>query len=366
MLEVLRFWLDLGLDGFRLDAVPYLFEEEGTNCENLPRTHEYLKRVRKEVDENYADRVLLAEANQWPEDVVAYFGDGRRVPHGLPLPRHAADVHVAAARGGAADDRDPRPHAGDPGERAVGPLPAQPRRADARDGHRRGARLHVRRVREGPADEAQRRHPPPARAAARRRPRRDRADARDPVLAAGLARALLRGRDRDGRQRLPRRPRRRAHADAVDGRPERRLLARGLRPALPAAADGSRLRLPGGQRRGAAAHADLAAALAAPLRRAAQAAPRLRARRLPRAAAREPEDLRPHPLVLGGHRPLRPQPRADGAGGRARPLGLRRAGCRSSCFGNTAFPRIGELPYLLTLGPRGFFWFQLQDPADDD
>ncbi len=76
MIEVLRFWLDLGLDGFRLDAVPYLYEEEGTNCENLPRTHEYLKRVRAEIDANYPDRVLLAEANQWPEDVVAYFGDG--------------------------------------------------------------------------------------------------------------------------------------------------------------------------------------------------------------------------------------------------------------------------------------------------
>jgi maltose alpha-D-glucosyltransferase/alpha-amylase len=76
MLDVLRFWLDIGLDGFRLDAVPYLFEEEGTNCENLPRTHEYLKRVRAEVDARYPDRVLLAEANQWPEDVVHYFGDG--------------------------------------------------------------------------------------------------------------------------------------------------------------------------------------------------------------------------------------------------------------------------------------------------
>ena len=76
MLEVLRFWLELGLDGFRLDAVPYLFEREGTNCENLPETHEYLKRVREEVDALYPDRVLLAEANQWPEDVVDYFGDG--------------------------------------------------------------------------------------------------------------------------------------------------------------------------------------------------------------------------------------------------------------------------------------------------
>jgi maltose alpha-D-glucosyltransferase / alpha-amylase len=76
MLDVLRFWLDLGLDGFRLDAVPYLFERDGTNCENLDETHEYLKRVRREVEENYPDRVLLAEANQWPADVVDYFGDG--------------------------------------------------------------------------------------------------------------------------------------------------------------------------------------------------------------------------------------------------------------------------------------------------
>ncbi len=76
MVDVLRTWLRLGLDGFRLDAVPYLFERDGTNGENLPETHDYLKRIRKAVDEEFPDRVLLAEANQWPTDVVDYFGAG--------------------------------------------------------------------------------------------------------------------------------------------------------------------------------------------------------------------------------------------------------------------------------------------------
>jgi maltose alpha-D-glucosyltransferase/alpha-amylase len=75
IIEVLRFWLDLGIDGFRLDAVPYLYERDGTNCENLKETHEYLRRIRTEIDRLYPDRVLLAEANQWPTDVVEYFGD---------------------------------------------------------------------------------------------------------------------------------------------------------------------------------------------------------------------------------------------------------------------------------------------------
>ena len=76
MLDVVSFWLDIGIDGLRLDAVPYLFESEGTNCENLSETHAYLKRLRAHVEANYPNRILLAEANQWPEDVVAYFGDG--------------------------------------------------------------------------------------------------------------------------------------------------------------------------------------------------------------------------------------------------------------------------------------------------
>jgi maltose alpha-D-glucosyltransferase/alpha-amylase len=76
MLDVVRFWLGLGLDGFRLDAVPYLFERDGTDGENLPETHEYLRRVRKTVEAEFPGRVLLAEANQWPTDVVDYFGNG--------------------------------------------------------------------------------------------------------------------------------------------------------------------------------------------------------------------------------------------------------------------------------------------------
>ena len=75
MLDVVFHWLGLGLDGFRLDAVPYLFERDGTNGENLPETHAYLRRLRSEVDNRYPGKVLLAEANQWPEDVVEYFGD---------------------------------------------------------------------------------------------------------------------------------------------------------------------------------------------------------------------------------------------------------------------------------------------------
>src|SRR5216684_4229830 len=74
--DVLDFWFEMGVDGFRLDAIPYLFEREDTNCENLPETHTFLKEIRAHVDANYPGRVLLAEANQWPEDAIAYFGDG--------------------------------------------------------------------------------------------------------------------------------------------------------------------------------------------------------------------------------------------------------------------------------------------------
>jgi maltose alpha-D-glucosyltransferase/alpha-amylase len=76
MWNVMKFWLEMGVDGFRLDAVPYIVEREGTNCENLPETHDVLKELRRKLDEQFPGRMLLAEANQWPADLRPYFGDG--------------------------------------------------------------------------------------------------------------------------------------------------------------------------------------------------------------------------------------------------------------------------------------------------
>lgn len=86
MLNIMRFWLNMGVDGFRCDAVPYLFEREGTNCENLPETHAFLKRLRATIDSEYTGRILLAEANQWPADVRLYFGEGDEFHMGFHFP----------------------------------------------------------------------------------------------------------------------------------------------------------------------------------------------------------------------------------------------------------------------------------------
>ena len=76
IMKVTDFWLEMGIDGLRLDAIPYLFEREGTNCENLPESHDFLKQLRSHVDSHFGNRMLLAEANQWPEEAVTYFGEG--------------------------------------------------------------------------------------------------------------------------------------------------------------------------------------------------------------------------------------------------------------------------------------------------
>ena len=143
LVPVLDFWLEMGVDGLRLDAIPYLFEREGTNCENLDETHVYLKRLRAHMDAKFPGRMFLAEANQWPEDAIAYFGDGDECHmafHFPVMPR----LYMASAPGGPVPaHRHPRTDAGHPGQLPVVHVPAQPRRTDARNGDRRGTRLHV-------------------------------------------------------------------------------------------------------------------------------------------------------------------------------------------------------------------------------
>ena len=95
--KALDFWMDMGVDGLRLDAIPYLYQREGTNCENLPETHVFLKKLRQRVDEKYKNRMFLAEANQWPEDTVQYFGDGDECHmsfHFPLMPRLYMAVHM--------------------------------------------------------------------------------------------------------------------------------------------------------------------------------------------------------------------------------------------------------------------------------
>ncbi len=97
LLKVVDFWLEKGVDGLRLDAVPYLYEREGTNCENLPPTHAFLKKLRAHVDSKFKNRMLLAEANQWPEDAAAYFGDGDECHmnfHFPAMPRMFMAIHM--------------------------------------------------------------------------------------------------------------------------------------------------------------------------------------------------------------------------------------------------------------------------------
>ncbi len=86
MFRVVEYWLEMGIDGFRADAVPYLIERDGTNCENLPETHAILKQLRRRLDKRFPDRILLAEANQWPEEVRPYFGDGDEFHMGFHFP----------------------------------------------------------------------------------------------------------------------------------------------------------------------------------------------------------------------------------------------------------------------------------------
>jgi maltose alpha-D-glucosyltransferase/alpha-amylase len=124
--KVMEFWLDMGVDGMRLDAIPYLFEREKTNCENLPETHAFLKELRARIDAKYTDRMLLAEANQWPEDSVEYFGDGDECHmsfHFPLMPRIFMSMQMED-RFPIIDILEQTPR--NPRDRPMGPLPPQP------------------------------------------------------------------------------------------------------------------------------------------------------------------------------------------------------------------------------------------------
>ena len=162
LLPVVEFWFAMGVDGMRLDAVPYLFEREGTDCENLDETHQFLKALRAYVQARFPDRMLLAEANQWPEDSVAYFGRGDECHmafHFPLMPRLFMALHQ--------EDRFPIHDIMDqtplhPGNLPVVPVPAEPRRADAGDGDRRRTRLYVPSLYPGSHGAHQPGHPAPA------------------------------------------------------------------------------------------------------------------------------------------------------------------------------------------------------------
>ena len=360
--RLLHYWLDMGVDGLRLDAIPYLVERDGTNNENLPETHDVLKEIRAEMDAHYPDRMLLAEANQWPEDTRPYFGDGDECHMGVPLPADAAHVHGAGPGGPPSDHRHHPPDAGHPGQLPVGDLPAQPRRADARDGDRRGARLPVADLRQGLPRPHQSRHPPPPGAADGQRPAQDRADERAAAVDARHAGHLLRRRDRHGRQLLSS-----ATATACARRCSGRATATAASPAPTRSSSTCRrswTRSTASRRSTSRRSRTRPISLLNWMRRLI-------------AVRKQHKRLRPRhadlPLSAATARssPMSASTRASGSCAsptcRGRP---RRSSstCRRTrgavpieLTGGAAFPPVGDLPYMLTLPAYGFFWFLLAD-----
>ena len=280
VLRVMRFWLDMGVDGLRLDAVPYLIEREGTNNENLPETHDVLKRIRADLDATYPGRMLLAEANQWPEDTKEYFGDGDECHMAFHFPLMPR-MYMAIAH----EDRFPITD-------IMRQTPQIPDNCQWAIFLRNHDELTLEMVTDSERDYLWQTYAADRRArlnlGIRRRlaPLLERDRRRIELMnmpAAVDARHagdLLRRRARHGRQYPARRSRRRAHADAMVARPQRRLLARRSGGTGAARHHGPALRLRGDQCRGADARPPFAAELDAPHAR------RPRASTPPSAAAR--------------------------------------------------------------------------------
>ena len=360
ILKVMEFWLDLGIDGLRLDAVPYLVERDGTNNENLPETHTILKRIRAALDAKYPGRMLLAEANQWPEDTQEYFGeeDECHMAFHFPLmPR----MYMAIAK----EDRFPitdimRQTPQIPRDLPMGDLPAQPRRTHARNGHRQRARLSVGSLRIRSARAHQSRHPPPPGAAARTRSAPHGTDEFAAAVDARHAGRLLRRRNRHGRQHPSRRSRRRAHADAMVARSQRRIFARRCRTARAAARSPIRCtatrRSTSNRRRATRIRCSTGCGACSRCAASIRCSDAARCEFLyPRnrkvfAYLRRDEN---ETILCVANLARSPQ---------AVELDLREFNGRVpiEMTGGSAFPPIGELTYLLTLPPYGFYWFELQ------
>jgi maltose alpha-D-glucosyltransferase/alpha-amylase len=207
----MKFWLDIGVDGLRLDAVPYLIERDGTNNENLPETHAILRRIRARLDQDYRDRMLLAEANQWPEDTQRYFGDGNECHMAFHFPLMPR-MYMAIAQ----EDRFPITDI----LRQTPDIPAGCQWAIFLRNH---DELTLEMVTDQERDYLWSTYAADRRAAAgalaATRPAADRVDEWAAAVDAGHTGHLLRRRDRHGGQHFPARSRRRSHTDAVDVRP---------------------------------------------------------------------------------------------------------------------------------------------------
>ena len=333
------------MDGLRLDAIPYLYEREGTNGENLPETHAFLKRLRRHVDERFADRMLLAEANQWPEDAVAYFGDGDECHMAFHFPlmprmfmalrmedrypildilEQTPDLPETAQWALFLRNHDEltlemvtdeerdymyRVYAADPQARIN--LGIRRRLAPLLGNNRRRIELHER----------------PALLVARARPVIYYGD------EIGMGDNVYLG-DRNG-VRTP---------DAVVVRPQRRLLA-GRPPApLPARHHRRRVPLRGRQRRRPAGQPAVAALVDAPHHRAAQAPPGLRPRLAALPASRATAASWPSSASTTT-RPSSSSPTCRATrSGQSCPWPSTRAACPVELFGSVEFPRIGSAP----------------------
>ena len=364
VLQIMRFWLDMGVDGFRLDAIPYLVEREGTNNENLPETHAVIKQLRAAIDADYRNRFLLAEANQWPEDVREYFGDGDEchMAYHFPLmPR----IYMSIAQ----EDRYPITE-------IMQQTPDIPDSCQWAIFLRNHDELTLEMVTSKERDYMYTTYAADVRARINLGIRRrlaplmendhDRIKLMNSLLLSmpgspilyygdeiGMGDNVFIG-DRNGvRTPMQWSPDRNAGFSRAD--PQRLYLPPIMDPDLRLSVD---------QRRSTVARSELAAELDQAHARGAQDQPGVRARHAALLDARQSQDPRLPARVRRGQHPMRREPVAVGAAGRTQPRRRSRAACRSKCSAAPRFRPSATCLTLLTLSAYGFYWFNLTTDAE--